>query len=66
MLRRTLTAVLVAAALVCPAGAQDAYLIGVTGAIGQGLGCLRREVIMLHGGANSVRSLFPLASRESK
>jgi branched-chain amino acid transport system substrate-binding protein len=33
MLRRTLTAVLVAAALVCPAGAQDAYLIGVTGAM---------------------------------
>src|SRR6266545_1307661 len=33
MLRRTLTAVLVAAALACPAGAQDAYLIGVTGAM---------------------------------
>jgi len=31
MLGRTLTAVLVAAALVCPAGAQDAYVIGVTG-----------------------------------
>ena len=32
MLRRTLAAVLAAAALVCPAGAQEAYLIGVTGA----------------------------------
>ena len=31
MLGRTLTGVLVAAALVCPAGAQDAYVIGVTG-----------------------------------
>src|SRR6516162_1181442 len=33
MLGRTLAAVLAAAALVCPAGAQDAYLIGVTGAM---------------------------------
>src|SRR5499427_134176 len=33
MLRRTLAAVFAAAALVCPAGAQDAYLIGVTGAM---------------------------------
>ena len=33
MLRRTLAAVLAAAALVCPAGAQEAYLIGVTGAM---------------------------------
>src|SRR5262249_10759604 len=33
MLRRPLAAVLAAAALVCPAGAQDAYLIGVTGAM---------------------------------
>ena len=33
MLRRTLAAVFAAAALVCPAAAQDAYLIGVTGAM---------------------------------
>src|SRR6266404_4965620 len=30
MLRRTLAAVFAATALICPAGAQDAYLIGVT------------------------------------
>ena len=33
MLRRTLAAVVAAAALAWPAGAQDAYLIGVTGAM---------------------------------
>ena len=33
MLRRTLAAVFAVAALVCPAAAQDAYLIGVTGAM---------------------------------
>jgi branched-chain amino acid transport system substrate-binding protein len=33
MLGRTLTAMLVTAALACPAGAQDAYVIGVSGAL---------------------------------
>src|SRR5262249_53595365 len=33
MLGRTLAAVLAAAALACPAGAQEAYVIGVTGAL---------------------------------
>ena len=33
MLRRTLAAVFAVAALVCPAAAQDAYLIGVSGAM---------------------------------
>src|SRR5262252_10876460 len=33
MLGRTLAAVLAAATLVCPAGAQEAYVIGVSGAL---------------------------------
>ena len=33
MLRRTLAAVFAVSALVCPAAAQDAYLIGATGAM---------------------------------
>ena len=33
MLGRTLAAVLAAATLACPAGAQEVYVIGVTGAL---------------------------------
>src|SRR5262245_55034557 len=33
MLGRTLAAAIAATALICPAGAQDAYLIGATGAM---------------------------------